>query len=307
MKTDGETTTEETPAVIVDDKNSEEQVKGDVLDSEDGEDSEKNAADDKPKSTAEDDDDDDEPLSINLGDEDDDDEEPSEANSTIKQMRAKLRTEERERKRLEAELAATKAEPAKAKAELGDEPSLEDLDYDEDAYKTALLKWTDAKRENDAAEATKAEAQKVQSAEWGKRVKSHEDRRSEMLEHPEYEDAEATVLGQLSKNQQYMAVRALKNAPHVFLALGKRPARLTKLISITDEVDFIAAIVREEAAMKITGTKAKAPKPERKLTGGNASPSTGAKHLKELEDEAERTGNRTKVQQYRRAQEAATS
>lgn len=304
MKTEEELATEAAAAAIETDENGTNETDETVLEDNDDEDSEANSADDKSEKTIEEDEDDGEPLTLNLGDDEDEEIEDTEANSTIRQMRAKLRAEERERKRLQAELDAKKANPeakADGETELGPKPTLEDFDYDDEEYEASLLKWHDTKKKVEAAQKEQEEKRKAQTEEWSKRVKSHEDRRAEMIEHPEYEDAEAVVIGGLSENQQYMAVRALKDAPKMFLALGKHPARLKKLAGITDEVDFIAAIVREEAAMKITGKRAERLKPETRLQGGAAPAGGSDATLKRLEAEADRTGDRTKVQAFKRS------
>jgi hypothetical protein len=80
--------------------------------------------------------------------------------------------------------------------------------------------------------------------------------------------------------------------------LGKDPTKAKEFAAIKDPVKFAIAIGKLETKLKVTNRKAPPPPPT--TIRGNASISgTVDSHLERLRAEAERTGDYTKVHQYR--------
>jgi hypothetical protein len=84
-------------------------------------------------------------------------------------------------------------------------------------------------------------------------------------------------------------------------ALGKHPAKAKELAAIKDPVKFAFAVAKLETQMKTTSRpRAAPPPPETPLQSTAPSRSATNATLERLEQEALRTGNRTKVAAYRR-------
>ena len=83
-------------------------------------------------------------------------------------------------------------------------------------------------------------------------------------------------------------------------ALGKNPKKLAELASIKDPVRFAVAVAKLETQLKVSTRKPPPPPP--KITSGSA-PVSGSvdSTLERLRAEAERTGDYTKVIQYKRS------
>jgi len=243
----------------------------------------------------------DKPLSLSLSDDDDEEEgKPSEDNSNFRQLRKRHREEQKARKKAERELEAIKAAGAeKAQVtELRKEPSLDDHDYDEDAYKKDVKSWLKEKREIDAAQAEIEEQHKAEQQSWNDSLNSHNEKRAELEAHPDYEEAETLAIDALSPAQQAIIVRGSKNSPLILMALGKNPKRLAKLAAITDPIEFAFAISREETNMKVTGQSKSKPTPENRLKGAGGSVSSFEKQIKA----ARAKGDIKEVQRLKRAQ-----
>lgn len=213
-----------------------------------------------------------------------------------------VREVRKENRRLAKEVRElrAKAEQAQKPAEedLGKEPELEDFDYDAAAFKEAFRKWEKRKADHDSREAArKTEAEKAQ-AEWVATTDAY-NKAKESLKADDFDDAEAVVMGIFSPTQQGIALMAAANPAQLVLGLGLNPAKAKELAAIKDPVKFTAALVRLEAQMKVTTRKA--PAPERAISG--TAPKSGAvdAKLKQLEEEADRTGDRSKVVAYKRA------
>lgn len=226
-----------------------------------------------------------------------DDDAEDDDNKLIRDFRKRERENKARIRELEKQVEAKKAE-AKLPA-LKPKPKIEDFDYDEDEYDTALLKWNDAKAAHKRAADEAKKKQVTAQKEWEKDLSSYHQQRSE-LNVPDYEDAEGEVQNTLSETQQGIIVTAADNPAHLVLALGRNKKALAKLSEITDPIKFTAAMAKMEARMKVNGRKPKTtPEGKVKRAEGRKG-SIGDKKLKQLEAEADKTGDRTKVQKYKR-------
>lgn len=241
---------------------------------------------------------------VTFGDEQppEDDEIKGPAPEWVRELRKSSRQLAKENRELKARIEASTAEKPE---DLGAKPTLEnpgtgnDADaYDPVVYERELLKWLAKKAAHDAREASKkTEAEKAQ-AEWVATQESYNQAKAAMKAE-DFDDAEAVLMSIFSPTQQGIALMASANPAQMVLGLGLNPDKAKELAAIKDPVKFTAALVRLEAQMKVTTRKA--PAPERTVSG--TAPKSGAvdSKLKQLEEEADRTGDRSKVIAYRRS------
>ena len=207
------------------------------------------------------------------------------------------REKERKIRELEAKLNATAIETKPIA--LGPKPTLESCDYDSDEYEKKLADWYEQKRQADAAEA-EAEAQRDAEAKaWQDKLDSYAKARAS-LKVRDYEDAEAVALETFNVTQQGIVLQGSDNPALIIYALGKNTKRAKELASITDPVKFAFAVAKLETQLKVSNRKAAA-SPERTLASGGARLSGAVDStLERLRAEAEKTGDYTKVLQYKR-------
>lgn len=217
----------------------------------------------------------------------------------VRELRKQHREAQRRIKELEAERAALKSAPEPAVPTLGKEPTLADVDYDEDKFKQAVFDWHDRKRKiEDAKARAEAESRKQQEA-WQKRLSAYSEGKAK-LALPDFDEAEAVVQDSLSQTQQSILLHGCENAALVVAALGKAPAKAKELGAITDPVSFAFAVAKLESQIKMTSkSKPTPPPPEKKIASGSRPASTD-KTLDGLYEEAMRTGDMSKVLKYQR-------
>lgn len=222
-----------------------------------------------------------------------DDEEPIAAdpeNSVVRRLRDQLESEKKRRKEAEAKVP---------KIEVGKEPELEDFGYDEPKWKEAWRQW-EARRIEVEAQSKVAEASHDSGREeFGAELAEYAQQKTK-LARPDFDVAETVVTGRLNEVQQSVLVMASKNKAALIYALGKSPARLDALAEITNPIKLAVAINDMERSLKVQARK-KAPEPEGRMKGGTPKNESGDKKLERLEKEAERTGDRTAINRYKRS------
>jgi len=244
---------------------------------------------------------DEEDIVISLGDEvvtPKQDEDKTPAPEWVKELRKRTKEQEKIIREQQAQLDALKV--PEQKPALRKRPALSDdgIDYDEDAYAVDMDKWYEEKRAFDAAEAEKkAQAEKAEQT-WQEKVAGYNEGREKLAKIEDFEEAESSAMRSLSSIQQGIIVSTIESAPHVMYALGKNPEKLAELKAITDPIQFTAALVRLESKMTI-GRKP-ATKPEKVVTGNTAVGGINDKTLDRLRDEAQKTGDFTKVIEYKK-------
>lgn len=246
-----------------------------------------------------------EEVVVTIGDEEPpaaEEEEPAKAAPWVKELRKSQQETNRKNRELERELAALKAAQKPADQELqqlAPKPTLQDHEYDADAYEKALEKWHDDKRAHDERERKKQEqGAKAQEAYQAKLASYNAEKAK--LKVPDYADAEAEVLQALSPHQQGLIVAKAKNSALTVYAIGKNPKKLAELAAISDPIDFALAVRELESQMKVTPKKI-APLPETSVRGNaRMGGVVGDSTLERLRKEADQTGDRTKVARYMR-------
>lgn len=212
--------------------------------------------------------------------------------SLVKHLREQLR----EAKREAAE--ARKSQSVPQKIEVGERPTLEGCDYDDQRFETELDAWKDRKAKAAQSEAEAETHREEASRAWQADVQRYASDRA-TLGFADVEEVEAEVSTILDQTQQAVIVKVADSPAKVFYALGKHPARLTELSKISDPLKLAAAVVKLEGTLKVTKRR-KAPDPEQVVKGAGSTAVGKDKTLGRLESEANRSGDRTKLIAYRK-------
>jgi len=224
-----------------------------------------------------------------------DEEEAVDETSLVKRLRDQNRELSR---RLHQKAKANDADDPEPK--VSDEPgALSDYDYDEDRFRDA---WTKHKSELkahvewQAREASRKSQREQAQNEQTRRVEQQ--RRA--LGVRDYDDRAAIVKDRLSEAQLGILINAADDPARVIYALGRSETRLDMLASEENLAKFAATIGKLEKDIKVS--KRKAPAPESMVRGATASSAVSGddKYLAQLEKEAERTGDRSKIIAYNR-------
>ena len=239
---------------------------------------------------------------VSIGEESPPTEEEVRAPEWVRELRKANREKERRIRELEARLATTA--PENKPVQLGPKPKLEDHDYDAERFEQALDAWHERKRQHDLETERVRQAEQAQQQAWQAKLEGYSKAKAE-LKVRDYEDAEAIAQEVFSVTQQGVILQGAENPALVVYALGKNPKKAADLSKITDPVKFAFAVARLEKELKVTNRRA-APAPERIVQGTGRASGTVDSTLERLRAEAEKTGNYTKVLQYKRQKQAAS-
>ncbi len=278
---------QETEDVVIDDQQDEEDAapEAEEHDAEPGNDDQESS------------DEDDSEVIVTIGDTPAPEEsEEQKAPQWVKELRKSHRETQRENRELKQKLEAMD-NPAPAAVKLGAKPALEDFDYDTERYEKELAAWYDKKRQVDQREADAKAAQESQQKAWQEKLDAYNEKKTK-LRVKNFDDAEANVLEAFDETQQGIVIQGADDPALTFYALGSNDAKLKELASIKDPVKFSFAVAKLETQLKVKNRKA--PPPERTVSG--TAPKSGAvdSELERLRDEATRTGDYSKVHQYKK-------
>lgn len=238
-----------------------------------------------------------EEVIVSIGDPEPTPEEKEPAPAWVKQLRKDHRALLREKKELEAKLAAQASEKI-APDPLGKKPTIEDFDYDPERYEAALEGWYEKKRRADEESAKAREAEEAQKRDWQSRLEVYETGKKS-LPVTDFEDAEIEITHSLNQTQQGIIVQGAENPAALMYALYKTPGKLKELAEISDPVRFAFAVAKLESQVKIT--KRTPPPPEKIPSGsGRAAGAAVDSQLERLREEAEKSGDYSKVLAYKR-------
>jgi len=266
-----------------------EQVDDELLDDEqdieDGQDDEQDADGEESESQ---DDSADDALDFSF-DDDGDSSDPfkgQEAPEWVKKVREENRELKRQLKQRESQQFEQQV--------LREKPTLDDHDYDSDAFEQDYAQWLQEKQQVDAQ--VHAERQKYQ--QYHERYKADVD--AIKAKAPDYDEVELSVVDVLSEQKQGLLQMLVDNPAKVVYALGKNsPAQLERLSKL-DDIQFAKQIVLMEMQMssKTKSRNSNKPKPKtHELEGAAGGADT---RLAKLEAEADRTGDRSKVAAYKK-------
>ncbi len=219
----------------------------------------------------------------------------------VKELRRNHRELVKRNRELEDQLKANAGAETKPAA-LGAKPKLEDHDYDAEKYEAALAAWYEQKRKVDEQAKAAEDAAKATQTAWEAKLAAYGTAKT-ALKVKDFDDAEATVQATLNSTQQGIILQGAENPAVVIYALGKNPAKAKELAAITDPVKYAFAVAKLETQLKVTPRKA--PPPERIIQGSGPISGSVDSTLERLRAEAEKTGDYTKVMQYRRQKRQA--
>lgn len=239
---------------------------------------------------------------VSIGEESPPTEEEVRAPEWVRELRKANREKERRIRELEAKLATSA--PENKPVQLGPKPKLEDHDYDAERFEQALDAWHERKRQHDLETERVRQAEQAQQQAWQAKLEGYSKAKAE-LKVRDYEDAEAIAQEVFSVTQQGVILQGAENPALVVYALGKNPKKAADLAKITDPVKFAFAVARLEKELKVTNRRA-APAPERIVQGTGRVSGSVDSTLERLREEAARTGNMTKVIQYKAQKRAAS-
>lgn len=239
-----------------------------------------------------------EELSVSFGDTEEGEEvDKPDDREWVKDLRRRHREDKKRIRQLEEKLNSTvKEEPPLVK------PTLEQFNYDSQAYEAELLNWAAKRQKQEEQEEQRKREAQERDKQWQDRLGNYSAAR-ESLKVSDFEDAEEVVSEVLNITQQGIIIQGADNPALLIYALGKNPRKAAELAKITDPIKFTFEVAKLEKQLKTTPKTPTTP-PEKTLRGTKSS-GVGDTKLEALRTEAERTGDYTKVRQYRTAQRAA--
>lgn len=239
-------------------------------------------------------------LVVNLDDEPEP--EPEKESSVIRNLRKRLKDEKAlKAKNRELEEKLKKYEPVDPEIiDPGKPPEMSDpdVDYDNDKFAAKMREYV--KKEQRAEEykvqqQRKAEAQQVALQE---RQAIYNEQKNG-LGRSDFKEAEDVVVESLSIEQQDTILRYANDKALLVYALGKNPDRVEELSKIDDRTEFALAIRDIERSIKPVRSNKKKISAEKPISGAGAAATSKSK-LERLEAEADKTGDRTALQRYKR-------
>jgi hypothetical protein len=243
---------------------------------------------------------------VTIGEESPPQEDDKKAPEWVKDLRKAQSVLTKENRELKERLAGHERKP---EITLGAKPVVSDFEYNyetekpaEEQYAEALDGWYIKKGQVDkqAEEAQAVEAGNKEA--WQAELNAYEVEKTALkLKAPNIEEAEALVKDSLSVVYQGGIIDGADKPALMNLYLGTHPEKLKELSSIKSPAKFLVAVGRLESQLK-TGTRKAATNPEKKVVGSGSGASTTDATLDKLEKEAEKTGDRTKILNYKRKQ-----
>ena len=240
---------------------------------------------------------------VSIGEEAPPPEEQTHAPEWVRELRKTNRELQRQNRELQGKLQST-AQTETKPVVLGKKPSLEDHDYDADKFEVALADWFERKRQADESNAKQEAEVMNQQKAWQAKLDGYGKAKAE-LRVKDFEDAEAVAQELFNITQQGVVLQGADNPALVIYALGKNPKKAKELSDIKDPVKFAFAVAKLEKELKVTNRRA-APPPERIVSGTGRVSGAVDSTLERLRAEAEKTGNMTKVIQYKAQKRAAS-
>jgi desulfoferrodoxin (superoxide reductase-like protein) len=240
---------------------------------------------------------------VSIGEEAPPPEEQTHAPEWVRELRKTNRELQRQNRELQGKLQST-AQTETKPVVLGKKPSLEEYDYDADKFEVALADWFERKRQADEANAKQEAEVMNQQKAWQAKLDGYGKAKAE-LRVKDFEDAEAVAQELFNITQQGVVLQGADNPALVIYALGKNPKKAKELSDIKDPVKFAFAVAKLEKELKVTNRRA-APPPERIVSGTGRVSGAVDSTLERLRAEAEKTGNMTKVIQYKAQKRAAS-
>ncbi|AWL18210.1 hypothetical protein DIW83_03755 [Acinetobacter nosocomialis] len=217
--------------------------------------------------------------------------------AAIKEIRKQERARERRIKELEEQLNShSKPETI----ELGEKPTLESAGYDTEEFEKQLIDWTAKKAKFEQQEAAKREEQEKAAKAWQDKLNNYEAKKTAIkTKVRDFDEAEEIARDVLTQTQQGILLHGAEKPELLIYHLGKNPQKAKELAAITDPIQFSFAAAKIDAQIKMTARKPST-SPERKPSGSAALSGSVDNTLAKLRADAEKTGDYTKVNEYKR-------
>jgi hypothetical protein len=243
---------------------------------------------------------------VTIGEESPPQEDDNKAPEWVRELRKSHAETKKENRELQERLASYEKKP---EITLGPKPVASDFEYDydndksaEDQYAEKLDEWYVKKEKVAEQEKELKGKEQEQQKAWESTLGVYEEKKAEIkAKVPDYDDAEALVKESLPVIYQGAILEGAKNPALLVLALGKNPAKLKELSSIQNVSKFIFEVANVEAQLK-TSTRKAATVPEKKVVGTGGGANATDSTLAKLEADAEKTGDRSKILEYKRKQ-----
>lgn len=240
---------------------------------------------------------------VTIGDEPspDDEEELAKAPEWVKELRKNHRETTKQLREANEKLAAVSGADMKPAA-LGEKPTLESCEFDPEKFETALTEWHQRKLAVDEEARKKQDSEAQAKAAWQAKLDAYGQAKAK-LKVKDVDEVEAVVQEVMSTTQQGVILQGADNPALLIYALGKNLKKAKELAAIKDPVKFAFAVAKLETQLKVTTRKA--PAPEEKIKGSGPITGTVDSQLARLRADAEKTGDYTKVNEYKRQKKKA--
>lgn len=223
-----------------------------------------------------------------------DGEEAEEEPPLVKTLRQQIRDRDRE--------LADHRKAAAPPIVVGDKPTLESCDWDEEKLETDLLAWHDRKRAAENQEADTAKAAEVRNQEFQRKALNYKAKLEALpLPAEQKEAAEKTVISALPELYQSAIVTYADDPAKVVVALARHPKKLEALAQETDPIKFILAMTALERNLKVVNrTRPPAAESDTVLRGSAPIAQGVDKEEQRLEKAANVSGDFSALFKYRR-------
>lgn len=256
-------------------------------------------------------------VEITIGDEPVDDPltvDAADDSSVIKQLRAKvrestpaMRAKERELKQLREELERVKGATAQPDAiEVGEEPDLDKYETWEEAgkakFKADYAAWNERKTKAEELQRQREQSEQQQRQQWQTRINAV-DAAATGIKVTDYKTAAEAFDDTFALVQKGIIIGGpaeAKDSALLRYALGKNPAVAKKLADIKDPVRFtweVARVFFKELNVK---SRKAPPAPDTVVRSAVSGAAAVDSQLKRLQEQADKTGDRSKVAAYLR-------
>jgi hypothetical protein len=223
--------------------------------------------------------------------------------TAAKESAQKARELEKERDEARREAEALRAPKEPDAVVVGEKPTLESSEYDQEKFASELEAYYERKRKAEEQERKREEGKKAAETAYAARLGVYADG-AKALKVADFAASEQAVKVGLTPMQQSIIVKHANNAALLVYALGKDGAKLKELGAIADPIEFAARVARIETEIK-TVSKPKFQPEKRPSGGGTGSPATGASALEKAREKAAVTGDYTEVNRMKREQRNA--
>lgn len=244
--------------------------------------------------------DDEQELEVSFGDEKEAEPEPE--SELLTDLRQRHRSLKKKLRKTLHELEEIKKPQVEKPIDPGPKPTLESCDYDSDQYEAKLSDWFEVKRKA-ARAAEEAAARQEEDKKAQQKIYENYNERRQSLKIKDFKEAEEEVVEALDVMKQNVILKYAKKPELIVYALGKNPAKLREL-SKMDAFEFAKELGRLEDKLKVGKRKPKT-QPEKTISSTGTLSGTTDRTLEKLRAEAEKTGNYTKVNDYRRRKRKA--